>query len=388
MINGLGGGGTERSLADLLPELRDRDVDVSVLTLGRGASEGIEASLRERGFEIRAVGQRGLLRTGRALRSAVAERDPDVVHTMLFDSNLLGRLATVGLRARIVTSLVNVTFSADRASNPRLSPLKLRVLRALEMALARTRTHRFHAVSEAVRDDAARGLRISPDRIDVIQRGRPASDFRPLSGAERATVRRSLGIGLEVPLLVNVGRHAFAKNQYSLLRAIEELGSSRSAVLLIAGSEGTETASLRTFLQTRPDVSGRVHFLGHRSDVADILGASDLFVFPSLYEGMPGAVIEAMGCGLPIVASDIGGVAEAVAPGDGAVLVPPRDPAALAAAVANLLDDPERRARMGRRNRELFERRFTMDHSAEALIRMYRQVVADGQPSPRERRRR
>jgi glycosyltransferase involved in cell wall biosynthesis len=121
---------------------------------------------------------------------------------------------------------------------------------------------------------------------------------------------------------------------------------------------------------------GRVRLLGHRDDVADVLAAADLFVFPSLWEGLGGSLIEAMALGLPIVASDVPAIAETVAAGENAVLVPAADGAALADAVLGLLGDDERRAAFGRASRVRYESRFTLARAMDRTASLYREVAA------------
>jgi glycosyltransferase involved in cell wall biosynthesis len=148
----------------------------------------------------------------------------------------------------------------------------------------------------------------------------------------------------------------------------------------VAGRTGNESDELQQILTGMPETAARVQLLGHRPDVAEVLAAADLFVFPSLFEGMPGAVIEAMASGLPIVASDIEPVREVVDIGANAVLVAPRDASALAAAVRELLDDRLRMDDMGNRSREIFEERFTIDRSVEGFIDLYHQVSPANKP--------
>jgi glycosyltransferase involved in cell wall biosynthesis len=118
----------------------------------------------------------------------------------------------------------------------------------------------------------------------------------------------------------------------------------------------------------------RIHMLGHRDDIPDILAAADLFVFPSLYEGLGGAVIEAMALGLPIVASDIDAVSEVVEAGRNALLVKPAAPAALAAAMTRVLDDAALRMEFGARSRQIFEKRFTVERSTARMVAFYETV--------------
>jgi glycosyltransferase involved in cell wall biosynthesis len=116
--------------------------------------------------------------------------------------------------------------------------------------------------------------------------------------------------------------------------------------------------------------------LGHRADVPDVLAAADLFALPSLYEGFPGAVIEAMALGLPVVASRIAALHEVVDDGGSGILVPPSDPETLAEAMGSILDDPTTSRRLGERGRQLFLAHLTAEQSHRRMINLYRQLVA------------
>jgi glycosyltransferase involved in cell wall biosynthesis len=180
-----------------------------------------------------------------------------------------------------------------------------------------------------------------------------------------------------------VGRQEFQKGHRVLLEAMAEVASARpSAVLLLAGREGAETEHLHG-LAGRARLDGVVRFLGHRDDLPDVLAASDVFVFPSLWEGLGCAVIEAMALGLPIVASDIEPVREVVEGDRCAELVPPRDAARLAAAVISLLADRPRAQTLGRRGRETFLRRFTLEQITARMVELFRRVAERADPRAR-----
>lgn len=380
IVNALGEGGTERSLADLLPGLREGGVDISIITLRSRGDEGVEPLLRAQGFEIHTIGSIGRLKTLRALRRLIRAQQPDIVHTMLFEANLYGRLATIATGARIVVSLVNTTYSAARLADPRLNRRKVRVVQALDAALGRFRTDRFHAVSSAVKDDAVAALRLPDNKVTVIERGRRPETLPIVSPARRSAARDKLGLPIDAEVLVSVGRQEYQKGHRYSLVAVRELSDRPDLVLLVAGRTGNESDDLQQILTGMPDTAERVQLLGHRPDVAEVLAAADLFVFPSLFEGMPGAVIEAMASGLPIVASDIEPVREVVEIDANAVLVAPRDASALAAAIRELLDDPSRMDDMGSRSREIFEERFTIERSVEGFIDLYHQVSRAKKP--------
>jgi glycosyltransferase involved in cell wall biosynthesis len=183
----------------------------------------------------------------------------------------------------------------------------------------------------------------------------------------------SPGLQADDEVIVNVGRQEFQKGQTHLLEAMASLVSRRPRIrLLIAGRDGNATAALRAEHE-RLGLGDRVRFLGYREDVPEILAAADLFVFPSLFEGAGGALIEAMGIGLPVVATDIPSTREVA--GECALLVPPASAAGLAAGIEELLDDPVRARDSGRCGSEVFGRRFTLEGSARRMTAVYRAVI-------------
>ena len=123
-------------------------------------------------------------------------------------------------------------------------------------------------------------------------------------------------------------------------------------------------------------IAERVVFAGSREDVARMLAAADVFVLPSLTEALPTVVAEAMAAGLPIVATTVGGIPEMVRHGEAALLVPPADPEALAAAVLRLLANPRQAAAMGRSGRRVVAERFDIRTQARALADDYRALAA------------
>jgi glycosyltransferase involved in cell wall biosynthesis len=120
-----------------------------------------------------------------------------------------------------------------------------------------------------------------------------------------------------------------------------------------------------------------VVFAGHRTDVPEILQALDIFVLPSNWEGLPNAVLEAMAAGLPVVATRVGGVPEVVVEGQTGILVPPRDPNALADALLTLLRDPNLRRRMGQAGRQRVQEYFSVDQMVSKTETLYEQLLSE-----------
>ncbi|MCX7620941.1 MAG: glycosyltransferase family 4 protein [Acidimicrobiales bacterium] len=373
VINALGEGGTERSLAELLSPLAERGIDITIATLRSRGEEGVEPTLRAQGHDIRLLPSGRAARL-RAFRALLHELQPDVVHSMLFEANLLARLGTIGTRPRVLTSLVNTSYSPQRIATLGTDHRKLRAVQLIDAISGRLFVDRFHAVSIAVRDDAIRHLRIPAERITVVGRGR--RDPLPSGGGgPRESVRRDLATPAEATVLINVGRQEHQKDHLTLVRAVAPLLDERPDLwLLIAGREGNESAQLERELHALGNPE-RIVRLGHRGDVANILVASDLFVFTSRYEGMPGAVIEAMSVGLPVVASDIAPVREVVEPNQSALLASVGNPDSFRHTIAALLADPARRAAIGQRGRRRYEEQFTVDAVADHMAELYRSLI-------------
>lgn len=374
-IDGLGTGGSERSVAELLPLLPPAGVDPVVVCLYH-RRQGIESEVVRAGYDVRFLPARRSLARARQLRRIVAAEKPDIVHATLLESNLVARLGSVGLPSIVLSSLVGMPYTAARLrEDPLVRSGKLRLVKAADGWTARHLTAHFHAITHAVKEWAVRSMRIPPERITVIERGRDPTRLGRPSPERRAAARARLGLRDDQDVIVNVGRQEFPKGQRYLLEAMEGVTARRpDAVLLIVGREGNASAGLRE-IAARPGVRRATRFLGYREDVPDILAAADLFVFPSLYEGQGGSVVEALALGLPMVVSDIPALRETSDPGGNALLVEPASPPALAGAITELLEDPDRRRAMGLRSRRMFEERFTLDRSARRMVELYERLV-------------
>lgn len=384
VINSLGAGGTERSTAVLLPRLRDLGIDAVVVCLDH-RDEGDERSVRDQGFDVRVLAGGRLPARVRELRHLVGELRPDVVHTAIFDADVLGRLAAAGTGVPVLSSLVNTPYDPSRRDDPNVVPWKLRVLQAVDAVTARTLVSRFHAVTEGVALDGAAVLHVPMARIRVVERGRDPEAFGRREPARRARVRRGLGLDDDAELVLAVGRQEFQKGHVHLVEAFGALAQDRpAAVLAIAGRTGNATADLGAAIAALDDPD-RVRVLGHRDDVADLLVAADVFAMPSRYEGTAGAAIEALALEAPVVASDLAGTRGVLRHGDNALLVPPARPDELRRALAEVLDDPASAHERAARGRALFEERFTLDRSAERMAALYRDVAAlPGRPGHRK----
>jgi glycosyltransferase involved in cell wall biosynthesis len=375
VINSLVGGGTERSVAETLTPLSDRGIEASVVCLE--SRPGLEDEVRRVGVPVEVLATGSPTAVIRGLRRSIRSIDPDVVHTALFESDILGRLATVGGRAAVLGSLVNTSYEPERLHDPNVRRSRLEAARMLDGWTGRHLADHFHAVSQASKDSAVRRLGLDPAVITVVERGRDPARLGEPGRERRLRARVALGIDEDCGLLVTVGRQEYQKDQLCLIEAMGLLAGRENLIALVAGRTGNATDALARARSASP-VADRIRMLGQRDDVPEVLAAADVFVCTSRYEGLPGAVIEAMALGLPIVASAIAPIHEVVDPGLNAELFPPGDAQALAAALAKLLDDPARLGRMGDRSRKIFEDRFTLRRSLDRMVGLYEDVAGRG----------
>lgn len=376
VIDGLWVGGTERSLADMLPYLVKADIDPTIACLRRCGDEGVEKEVLSRGFDVHFLNGKNLFAKAQNLRKLIRNRKPHIVHTALTNANLVGRFAAMGLPIVVVSSLVSTPYAAVRLKDPKINTRKVRVVQIIDAWTSRNLTTHFHAVSNSAKVAAINDLGVSSQHITVVERGRDTARLGLPSPHRREQARSRLGLESDDQMIVNVGRQDYPKGHKYLLEAMAELHQKRSKLLLfVAGRKGQMSSDLMR-LKKRLHLNGQVHFLGHREDIPEILAAADLFVFPSLFEGLPGAVIEAMALGLPIVASNIDPVREVVEENGNAILVEPASSSELANAVATLLDDRDKAITYGQRSREIFETRFTLQQSTARMIELYHQVAA------------
>jgi glycosyltransferase involved in cell wall biosynthesis len=370
-------GGAEVSLAQMLPHLAASGVTSTVLPL-RGRSSRRIGELEAQGILIARPSGGRLLADITAVMHQIASFKPDVVHTSMWDADLAGRMAAKLARLPVLTTLINAQYSAEAYANAR-NPWALRGYQALDALLARYATSKFHAITTYASDEARRSLRIAPQDIHVIYRGRDRDSLGEPSAARREAVRSALEIPNSAPVLVNVARNDPQKRLDLLVGAFSKLlQACPDAVLLQAGRPGSSTPHLVSMIR-RTGLTDRIRLLGRRTDVPDLLAASDVFMFSSLWEGLGGAVVEAMGMELPVVAFDIPPIRETT--NGAALLVEPHDTSALAQAAASLLSDEALRRDATKRGRHEFETRFRVEVIATQMASLYRHLAR----APRER---
>jgi glycosyltransferase involved in cell wall biosynthesis len=325
----------------------------------------VESLRRETDFLADARAIHTLTRLMRASR-------PDVVHTHTTTAGGLGRIAA--RRAKVPVTVH--TFHGHVLSGY-LSGPQTRALTAAERALAK-RTDALVSVSTRVRDELlALGIG-RPEQWRVVPLGLELGEL--LGGpAERSASRAALGLAPETPLVGIVGRLAAIKDHGTFLAMAARLAADRTDVSFVVAGDGSLRGALEA--EAKSLLGNRIRFLGWATDLPVLYGALDVVVLTSRNEGTPVALIEAGAAGRPVVATDVGGVAEVVRDGASGFVVPPGDAAALAARVGTLLDDPEAARAMGLAGREWVRARFGSERLVDDLTALYGELTdARGAP--------
>jgi glycosyltransferase involved in cell wall biosynthesis len=301
---------------------------------------------------------------------------PDAVHSHTPKAGLLGTVAAALARVPVrIYHMRGLPLMGETG-------LRRALLTMTERASCHAATHVL-AVSHGLRDEAIRRRLCGPARIQVLGHGSgqgvDVRHFDPdrLPAGTHERVRSNLGIAANATVVGFVGRLVGDKGIGELAEAWRILRDEHPETHLVLVGPFEERdpvpADVRTALESDP----RVHLLGFRSDLAELYAAMDLVTLPSYREGFPNVPLEAAAMRIPVVATDIPGMRDAVADGETGLLVAPRDSAALWCALSACIRDPELRARYGvagrKRAVQLFDRRQVHDH----LVQFYRSLLFD-----------
>ena len=352
-------GGAQIHVRDLAAAVAARGHAPTVLTSGSGTfiddlrALGIPVVvLRHLTAPIRPLED---LRALREIHAALADLRPDLIAAHSSKAGILARLAARRLRVPVVFTVHGWAFT------PGVPALDAAVYRRVER-LVGPLASRIIAVSEYDRRLGLEARVAPPDRLVTVHNG--MADVPPELRADP---------GRSPARLVMVARYGAQKDHPTLLRALASLRQYPWELDLIGdGPLLGETEALAREL----GLADRVHLLGQRSDVDRRLAAAQISLLITNWEGFPLSILEAMRAGLPVVASDVGGVAESVRDGESGFLVARGDVEELRIRIERLLMDPDLRRRLGASGRERFLRDFTLETAVAKTLDVYRDTLA------------
>lgn len=355
-------GGTESFLERLVTRLdpvRFEPVVCSLCPPGRVGRRLAEQSCKLFSLDMAARARMPEL-VGGAFRLArqIDRLGIDVVQGLLYRGNVIAALAArlSRRRPRVVAGQRSLTPMTGRSA-------------ALAARATRRLTHRTVAVSAAVRDFLVHAEGADPQKIEVIGNGVDTEVFCP---GDRRRARHSMGLPADALVLGAVGRLVPEKGLPFLFSALAELRTSGRQMRAVLVGDGPDREALA---QLSRNLDLDVHFLGVRRDLPELYPGFDIFCLPSLEEGSPQVLLEAMACGCPAVATTVGGVPEVITKSAQGLLVPPGDSTALQAALLELADDPALRRRLGGEARRHVVAHFDLALGIRAHEKLYASLV-------------
>ncbi len=301
------------------------------------------------------------------LLQMVCRVKPDIVHTHTSKAGTLGRLAAVlcGVPVVIHTPHGHVFYG-------HFGPVASKFFLLLEKFFDRF-THFTVALTQGEKRDYIELSVTKAHKIKTIHSGIDVDRFGQ-KAADTAAAKQALGLDPTALTVGTVGWLQPVKGPNYLMAAMAEILGTHPDTQLVFVGKGELEAKLRTAAD-RINAADKTFFWGWRDDIPDVMQAFDIFVLPSLNEGMGRVVVEAMAAGKPVIASRVGGIPDLVKHGVNGLLVAPASPRELAHAIEKLLEDPELRARMGRNGRVLAAD-FSIDKMVEKIDRLYTQATS------------
>jgi len=351
VVNGFGVGGGELKLLELAARLDGKKYELAVVSVGQGGP--LQESFQRLGIPVQVLAKKHRFDLSLPVRLAgvMRRQRTALVMSTLFYADVMTALATFLYRPRAVVSWEVITG-------------RLKWYQQLAYRLLAGRFDQVAAVSNSIHPFIIHQRGVRPERIRTIYYGVDLEKFKPAPASKR---NLSLVFG-------TVARLVEQKGHRYLLEAIAAVHGEMPQAKWRWAGEG----DLQSELQNRAAQLGladAVEFLGRRSDVVDLLCVFDVFILPSLWEGFPNVLLEAMACGLPVIATGVEGTVELVADQETGLIVEKENPSALAGAMRALATDRQRRLRMGAAGRRRVEEYFSLQKQIKEFESLFDQLL-------------
>lgn len=372
VIDTLNGSGAERSLVEISQYL-ERYTPVFV-HLYKG--DQLKPILEEAGIQVYSLnipGPRNFSKAAKELKEVYDKEKPDIIHSTLFRSDAVTRKLKSDYPIPLISSFVNNSYNKLRFKNQSLSmKVKLKLVQLYDTLTSR-KVDYFISNSETIKKSKARSTHVDLDKVKVIYRGRNTEKFVKVGEKKNLEkLKESLGIQGK-RIFLNVSRLIERKGQLDLIEAMPAILEQHSDTVLLIAGHGVFEEKLRQRIKELK-LENHVQLLGRRSDVPELLAIADLFVYPSYFEGLPGALIEAMLSQKIIICSDIPENMECVDP-DSAIIFKRGNVNDLTKKLSNALENKDTYEDLGRRARKMAMEKFDINKIARDYERTYDQVI-------------
>ncbi len=370
VIDNLEFGGGERVFSQLINRLPRERYKIMVACLPTGV---FVEKIKESGALIKPVDMRNRsnFKVILQLRGLMKDQNIDIVHSQGARADFFARMAAMLARVPVVFSTVPMTVEGFD-----VNPIK-KLIYILLNRFSERFVDRFMVVSDALKKMMIEKHKIEPQKVVKIYNGIEKDDY-VIADDEimciRTGFRNKSGLEEDTPVIGIIGRLVWQKGIEHFIEVIPEiLKEFKEARFFIVGDGPLENKLKAASKKLKID--DKISFTGFRSDIKDILASIDIFVMPSLLEGLPMILLEAMAMGKPIVATNIDGINEVVENGKTGLLVPPKAPEALSEAIVNLLIHRDQACQMGINARRVVEERFGVDIMIRKVEEVYEELL-------------
>ncbi len=316
----------------------------------------------------------------RKIRKLVKELDIDVIHPTNSQAWLSGGIVGRMTGKPVISTLNSNAYEESRLiDNPSLNRTKLLYSKKKAQFALRMFSTRYIAISEYVKNSYVSRLGLKADRVDVVYRGVPKPFFEPPK-SDLSGLRKELGIEGAFPVMLNVARLVAPKGQRYAIKALPKIIETHPNARLLLVGMGNREKALRQ-LAAELGVQENVNFVGTRDDVPDLHAVSDIFLFPSVYEGFGSALGEAMAAGNCCITTGEPPMTELVEHDKSGLHVPSKDADAITEAVLRVSGDDALRERFGTAARERARKLFTIESVVSQLEQVYLRIAEQLQPA-------
>ncbi len=362
LIEGFHLGGAEKKLLELVRHLDSERFQTTVCSLNMGNEiQDQFHELKDLGILVKVIPRKKKVDIGLIFKLAkyIRSQQIDLIMTTLFYADVVGLIA--GRLAGVKASFSWETISAPEwLYKRRLWAYRFAVQYCTKVIAVSQATARFLVEKRGV---DSKKVMIIPYGVDLKVFGRCHDDL----------IKRELGIGHKKYIVGMIGRLHPQKGHIYLIEAAQQVVQKKSDAFFIVVGDGVLREFLENEVKNR-NLSENFHFTGFRDDIPQILKCFDIFVLPSLYEGLPNVILEAMAAELPVIATDVDGSREAVIDGETGILLPPKDSNQLARSLLHLMENTKTARRMGENGRKRVEKHFSLQKQIrkfESLFERY-----------------
>jgi len=365
LITGLKTGGAEIALYRLLKGLNSKEYDAVVVSIVPISEIG--EKIKKGGFKVLSLNSKFKFDPSIIFRliSVFKKERPYILHCFLFHANFLGRIIGKLFKIPIIISSIHNEIFGGK--------IREKLLKYTDVLSDVTVVISFKVAEKMIREKI-----VSKNKLRVIYYGIDLKEFSFQNKDARKKIREELGINEKQLLLISVGRLVEAKGYPFLIKAMYKLKEKYSELTLIILGEGEDRKKIEG--QTKNlKLENNVLLLGRKDNVADYLNAADIFVLASLWEGMPIAILEAMACGLPVVATKVSGIPEIIFDKETGLLAEPQNLNDLVKKIDYLLSLPdEKRKEMGEKAKNKIKENFSLNKMVREYENLYENLLSSG----------